>query len=190
MKDEGTIDVLHMEEQALVAGCVQGKSLYQRKMYEKYAPKMLGLCMRYAGDKEAARDLLHDGFIRLFEKIKTYKGEGSLEGWIKKVFITTALEHLRKNKHDVMNDYKEYSTTDPELSHSAIEQMSANELMDMIAMLPEGFRTIFNLYVIEGYSHQEIAKLLNIQEVTSRSQYMRARTSLQEMIKKKQGNGR
>lgn len=169
-----------MGESELIAGCVKGNRVDQRQLYDKYATKMMGVCMRYAGDYDTARDLLHDGFIHLFKKIGTYKGEGSFEGWMRKLFVNMALEYLRKK--DVLKAHGSYTTDIPASDYSVFEKLSADELVKKIAALPAGFRTVFNLYAVEGYSHQEIAELLHITESTSRSQYMRARSWLQKMI--------
>ncbi len=166
----------------MIAGCVRGNSAAQRMLYEKYAHKMMGVCVRYAENRETARDLLHDGFISLFEKINTYKGDGSFEGWMRRLFINTALMHLRKK--DALVKYSEYSLTERSADFSVLEKLSADELVALIADLPTGFRIVFNLYAVEGYTHSEIAKMLHITESTSRSQYARARSCLQKTVKK------
>jgi RNA polymerase sigma-70 factor (ECF subfamily) len=177
-KDQG---LQWMNEHDLIAACVKGNVIAQRQLYDKYAGKMLGLCLRYVGIREVARDLMHDGFIRLFGKIKTYRGEGSFEGWMRRLFVNTALEYLRKK--DVLKRYEEYTMSTPATDYSVFEKISADELVKKITALPAGYRAVFNLYAIEGYSHQEIAGLLHISESTSRSQYTRARNYLQKMIK-------
>jgi RNA polymerase sigma-70 factor (ECF subfamily) len=169
------------DDSELIAGCVAGNMLSQRQVYEKYAAKMMGVCLRYTGNRETARDLLHDGFIRLFKKINTYKREGSFEGWMRKLFVNVALEYLRKK--DALRKYDEDMGTVQATDYTVFEKISADELMRKIAALPVGFRTVFNLYAIEGYLHHEIAELLHITESTSRSQYVRARMLLQKMIK-------
>ncbi|MCL2097472.1 MAG: RNA polymerase sigma factor [Bacteroidales bacterium] len=169
-----------MNEEELIAGCVRGNSAAQRQLYEKYAPKMMGVCLRYAGNRETARDLLHDGFIRLFYKINTYKGDGSFEGWMRRLFINTALEYLRKK--DILDKYSEYSMIEQSADYSVLERLSMNDLVAHIAAMPAGFRMVFNLYAVEGYSHFEIAKMLNISESTSRSQYTRARNYLRKTV--------
>ncbi|MDR2802162.1 MAG: sigma-70 family RNA polymerase sigma factor [Prevotellaceae bacterium] len=169
-----------MNECDLITACVKGNIIAQRQLYDNYAPKMLSVCLRYAGNREAAKDLLHDGFIRVFNKIKTYKGQGSFEGWMRKLFVNTALEYLRKK--DALKNYEDYTVSIPATDYSVVEKISADELMEKIAALPAGCRAVFNLYAIEGYSHQEIAGLLHISESASRSQYSRARNYLQKMI--------
>jgi RNA polymerase sigma-70 factor (ECF subfamily) len=174
-------DQYWMSEHDLIAACARGNVVAQRQLYDRYAGKMLSVCLRYAGTRERARDLLHDGFIRLFNKIKTYKGEGSFEGWMRKLFVNMALEHLRKK--DVLKKYEDYTASLSVADHSVFEKISVDELMEKITALPAGYRAVFNLHAIEGYAHQEIAVLLHISEGASRSQYARARSCLQKMIK-------
>ena len=171
-----------MDDRTLIDGCIKGESRSQKQLYEKYAPAMMSICLRYVREKETARDLMHDGFVTLFTKIHTYSGNGSFPAWIKKIFVNTVLEYFRKN--DILRFSTDiddaYYLEDTDIS--AFEQMSVNELQECIRQLPDGYRTIFNMYAIEGYSHVEIAQILNIQESASRSQYVRARQSLQKMI--------
>ena len=173
-----------MEDRSLIDGCIQGESKAQKQLYEKYAPAMMSICLRYVREKETARDLMHDGFVTLFTKIHTYSGNGSFRAWIKKIIVNTVLEYFRKN--DILrfstNIDNAYYLEDTDIS--VFEQMSADELLECVYQLPDGCRTIFNMYAIEGYSHAEIAQMLNIQESTSRSQYVRARQTLQKMIAK------
>lgn len=173
-----------MEEDRLIKGCLRGESWAQKKIYEQYASAMMSVCQRYVGNRETARDLLHDGFVKLFTKIHAYSGTGSFAGWIRRIFVTTALEHLRRNdilrySLDIENiDLQE----DENVDVSVFEQFSSDDLFDCVASLPHGFRTVFNMYAIEGYSHAEIASLLDISESTSRSQYSRARVLLQRTL--------
>ncbi|MBQ3175675.1 MAG: sigma-70 family RNA polymerase sigma factor [Bacteroidales bacterium] len=143
---------------------------------------MYSLCMRYVGNRETAKDILHDGFVVLFSKLETYKGEGSFEGWARRIFINTALMHLRKS--DVLKYSEEIgeAAADITVSPSVIEKMEAERLMKLVCRMPVGFRTIFNMYAIEGYTHSEIAKELNITEGGSRSQLSRGRIWLQERL--------
>ncbi len=144
---------------------------------------MYSLCMRYVGNRETAKDILHDGFVVLFSKLETYKGEGSFEGWARRIFINTALMHLRKS--DLLKYSEEIgeAAADITVSPSVIEKMEAERLMKLVCRMPVGFRTIFNMYAIEGYTHSEIAKELNITEGGSRSQLSRARIWLQERLR-------
>ncbi|MDR1919688.1 MAG: sigma-70 family RNA polymerase sigma factor [Tannerellaceae bacterium] len=172
-----------MNEQQLIEGCKRGNRLAQKELYDAYSRKMMGVCLRYANDRETARDLLQDGFVKVFTAIDSYAGAGSFEGWMRKIFVNCALEHLRKS--DVLRDAIDLDRTN-ELSNSessVIAEMSARELLNLVQELPAGFRTIFNLFAIEGFSHKEISEMLNITESTSRSQYTRAKQLLQRKIK-------
>ncbi len=145
---------------------------------------MLAVCMRYSNCYEVACDLMHDGFIHVFAKIGSFENKGHFEGWLRKVFVNVSLEYLRKQDslRDAIDIDEVYALDNHE--ESALEQMSAKEIMEYISKLPVGFRTVFNLYVIEGYSHAEIAEMLEINEASSRSQLSRARLLLQKMILK------
>jgi len=171
------------DERELIAGCKEGKSWAQKAIYDLYAPAMMSVCVRYVTDRETARDLLQEGFIKLFTKIDTFSGAGAFAGWVRRIFVTTSLEHLRQNnalKQSYNIDEVGYNLENDEVS--AIDQISADDLMQCISQLADGYRTIFNLYAIEGYSHAEIAEMLRISEGTSRSQFMRARKILQKTI--------
>jgi RNA polymerase sigma-70 factor (ECF subfamily) len=170
--------------QELIAGCKRKETEARKRLYELFAPAMLGVCARYVEEKETARDILHEGFIKVFTKIEGYSGSGSFEGWMRKVFITSALEHLRSRKANretlTLEQCRETTEND---DADIVEQLSAEEIVLCINELPTGSRTVFNLYAVEGYSHAEIAKMLNIQEVSSRSQFARARQMLKTKIR-------
>ncbi|MDP4290628.1 MAG: sigma-70 family RNA polymerase sigma factor [Bacteroidota bacterium] len=174
-----------MDYHKILEGCLKGNLKAQHKLYECFAGKMLGVCLRYSANREEARDMLHDGFIKVFTKLNTYTGSGPLEAWMRKVFVNTALEHLRKN--DVLRDTIDYEGIAEDLDANVdIESdINCNELMQIITSMPPGYRTVFNLFAIEGYSHQEIASLLRISEGTSKSQYARAKSWLQTKITSK-----
>jgi len=172
-----------IDEQQIIDGCVRGEPWAQKKIYELYSSVMLGVCVRYVSDKETARDLLQDGFIKLFTKVDTFAGTGSFIGWMRRIFATTALEYLRRNdalKQSASIDEYDYFIEDVDVS--ILSKISADDLMTCVTELPNGYRTVFNLYAIEGYSHFEIANMLNISENTSRSQFMRARKILQKSV--------
>lgn len=172
-----------MEEQLLVEGCKRGDAAARKELYELYAPAMMSLCIRYVRERETARDLLQDGFIKVFTKIQTYSATGPLGAWIRRVFVTTALEYIRK--YDALRmsaPIDEYGEQVEDEDASVLDRLSADDLLGCIARLPNGYRTVFNLYAIEGYTHKEISEMLNIQEITSRSQFTRARKALQGMV--------
>ncbi len=152
-------------------------------MYERLSPRMFAICIRYIGDRYIAQDVLHDGFITLFAKLSTYKGEGSFEGWARRIFVNTALMQIRKadvlkNSEDIEAPYIEV-----EYGEDVIEKLDSERIFTIISQMPTGFRAVFNLFVIEGFSHEEIAKALNISEGGSRSQLSRAREWLKARIK-------
>lgn len=171
-----------MSQKKLIEECKKGNNQALKELYETYAPRMLGVCYRYAGNRELAEDMLHDGFMTVFAKIGSFRSEGSFDGWIRRVFVNTSLEHIRKNKK--MREHQEITdrTVILEDSPSALEDLSAESIMSVVERLPDGFRVIFNMYAIDGYSHAEIAKELNINESTSRSQYSRARAILMQEL--------
>ncbi|MBP5303156.1 MAG: sigma-70 family RNA polymerase sigma factor [Bacteroidales bacterium] len=144
---------------------------------------MLSLCQRYMKDREVAKDVLQDGFVTLFEKISTYKNEGSFEGWARKIFVNTALMQLRRNDALKFSDNIEDSQAMQMVQSNTLEKIGADEIYRLVSSMPDGFRTVFNLYVIEGYSHDEIADMLSITVGGSRSQLSRARAWLQSKIK-------
>jgi RNA polymerase sigma factor (sigma-70 family) len=179
------------EEPALIADVKRGEAKAQKVLYERFAPTMFAVCCRYAPDNDTAKDLLQDGFVKVFMKIDSYAGTGSFEGWMRRVFVTTCLEFLRQNnalKFAASIDDQVVQVADNQAS--VLDHLSANELMLLINGLPDGYRTVFNMYVVEGYSHAEIAQMLGVSEVTSRTQYMRARNILQVLIQKVNNNGR
>ena len=172
-----------MNEQQLIEGCKSGNRLAQRELYEKFSRKMMAVCLRYVSDKETARDILQDGFVKVFTNIGSFAGQGSFEGWVRRIFVNSALEYLRKS--DVLRESMDLDVSS-ELVHpdaSVLEDISAAELMQLVQDLPAGFRTVFNMFAIEGYSHKEVGEALGITESTSRSQFTRARQLLQRRIK-------
>lgn len=171
-----------MTEKQLIEGCRKGERLAQKELYDTYSRKMMGVCLRYVNDRETARDLLQDGFVKVFTGMDSYTGLGSFEGWLRKIFVNCALEYLRKS--DVLREAADLDNS-AELVNpdsSVISEMSAAELMELVQQLPAGFRTVFNLFAIEGYSHKEIGEMLDITESTSRSQFTRAKQLLQRQI--------
>jgi RNA polymerase sigma factor (sigma-70 family) len=153
----------------------------QRQVYEKYSSRMLGLCFRYAGEEMMAEDVMVEGFMRVFSKIDQYSGDGSFEGWIRRIMVNEALGHLRKQKRILEDTLSDDAANIPDYLY-ADQNLNEEELLNLIAELPVGYRTVFNLYAIEGYSHSEIADLMGITESTSKSQLHRARALLQKMV--------
>ena len=173
-------------EAELVAGCVRGDREAQRQLYERYSSSMYPVCVRFLG-REDAKDMLQEGFLTVFDKIGSYKGEGSLEGWMRKVFVNASLMQIRKV--DVLRRAEELDAPqgggiDVMADYGVLEHIGSKEILDLVADLPAGLRSVFNLFVIEGYTHAEVGKSLGITEQSSRSQLSRARAILQEKIKK------
>lgn len=171
-----------LNEKQLVEQCISNSDGALDELYHKYAPKLFGICLRYTRNQEEAEDLLHDGFIRILENLKFFRHEGSFEGWLRRIMVTSAINHYRKNKQRGMDqeltDYRLNNwSSDPVIDH-----LSMNELLEVIRELPEGYQVVFNLYVIEGYKHREIGEMLEISENTSKSQFMKARKALQHKI--------
>ena len=144
---------------------------------------MFPVCMRYIGDRTLAEDILQDGFVTLFTHLNSYKGDGSFEGWARKIFVTTALMSLRKKDALKMSEELEAVRSMKADTSSQIQNIGYKELINLVMSLPPGFRTVFNMYAVEGYSHKEIGDMLGISETTSRTQYSRARAWLQNKIK-------
>ena len=170
-------------DQHLIDSCKRGDRASQKVLYDSLAPKMFSICIRYIGDRTAAQDVLQDGFITLFSKLDSFKGEGSFEGWARRIFVTTALMELRKKDALKMSEELEVVRGVKAETVGRVENISYRELMSLVTSLPPGFRTVFNLYAIEGYSHKEISQMLEITETTSRTQLRRARLWLQDKIK-------
>ena len=176
-----------MTDDELIRGCIKEDESSQRELFRKYAGKMLGVCQRYAHNSGDAEDIVQDAFIKVFEKIHQFKNEGSFEGWVRKIVVNTALKKYTLIRYDKevsgfeINDRNESST-----EASAFSHLTEKELLLLINNLPDGYRLIFNLYVIEGYQHEEIAQMLKIQPGTSRSQLVKARNMLKQQIMQKQ----
>jgi RNA polymerase sigma factor (sigma-70 family) len=171
----------------LIKRCKAGERKAQELLYKQFASKMLGVCCRYATDRMEAEDMLQNGFIKVFQKMADYRGEGSFEGWVRRIMVHSSIEYYRKN-HKMMqvvelDDAHNEASTNP----LATAKLAANELLLLIQQLSPGYRMVFNLYAIEGYSHKEIAAMVGITEGASKSQLSRARTVLKEQIIKLEG---
>lgn len=170
----------------LIQSCIDGDRASQKVLYDRLAPRMFPICIRYIGDRTQAEDVLQDGFITLFTKLKDYKGEGSFEGWARRIFVTTALMSLRKKDALKMSEELDFARGLKAETVSQTQNLGYKELMELVMSLPPGFRTVFNMYSIEGYSHKEIGQMLGISETTSRTQLSRARIWLQNKIKERE----
>lgn len=166
-------------ETDLIKACKKQNTKAQRMLYDKYASSMLGVCRRYIKGEMEAEDVMIKGFMKVFSKIDLFEGKGSFEGWMKRIMINEALGYIRK--HKAMYLEIEAADKEPDIDKMSTE-LEAKDLLKMVNELPSGYRTIFNLYAIEGYSHKEISKLLGINENTSKSQLSRARMHLRKKL--------
>lgn len=173
-----------MNDETLVKECVSGNARAQRLLFDRFSAKMLGVAMRYINDKERAEDVLQDAFIKVFKHLNRFKNDGSLEGWIRRIVVNTALDQLRKNKKRQSDIALDDSFIEITTNNFTEERLQAESLMKIVQELPDGYRTVFNMFAIEGYSHKEIAKKLGITENTSKSQYSRAKSVLREILNK------
>jgi len=171
-----------MTDEQLIEKCIAGNAVAQRQLYDQFAKKMMGVCLRYAGGQDEAQDILQDGFIKIFQNLHRYEGKGSFEGWVRRTIVNTALDSYRKNKisrQHVEIDEASFLTASGE---DVISSIAAQDLLGIIQKLPSGYRTVFNLFAIEGYSHKEIADQMEITESTSKSQYRKAKAYLRNLI--------
>lgn len=168
-------------EEDLIAGCIKQKASAQRALFDKHSGRMLSICRRYVKDALEAEGIMITAFTKIFERISQYTGEGNFEGWMKRIMVNESLQYLRKHKNMQLNIDIEEAYHLPNLD-AMEDHLQTEDLMQMIGELPVGYRTVFNLYAIEGYSHKEIATQLNINENTSKSQLSRARAQLQKRL--------
>ncbi len=174
-----------MTEEAILSGCLQNDGLAQRELYAKYSPRMLSVCYRFAHNREDAEDMLQEGFIKVFSQIHTFQNKGAFEGWIRRIIVHTCINHLKKNKKfnesvDIIH------ATGVQIREDSVPSIvQAKQIVECIRLLPLGYRTVLNLYAIEGYSHKEISEMLGVEESTSRSQYTRAKQMLEDILVKK-----
>ena len=172
-------------EQTLIVGCLQNDAAAQRELYNKYSPKMLSVCYRFAHNREDAEDMLQEGFIKVFMQIHTFQNKGAFEGWIRRIVVHTCINFLKKHKKFTDNVDLAYATSIYVKEETIPSIMQAKQVVECIRLLPMGYKTVLNLYAIEGYSHKEIGAMLDIQESTSRSQYTRAKILLESVLIKK-----
>lgn len=172
-----------MTEEQLIKACLKEETASQRELYVRYSSRMLGVCHRYARNQADAEDILQEAFIKVFAKIHQFKFEGSFEGWIRKIVVNTALKKYTLARYEKeVNGYEPVDKNEKIEDPEAYNNLSEKDLLALINQLPDGYRMVFNLYVMEGYQHEEIAIMLNIQPGTSRSQLVKARNMLQKQI--------
>jgi RNA polymerase sigma factor (sigma-70 family) len=174
-----------MTEELMLAGCLSNNTAAQEELYNRFSPRMLGVCYRFAKNREDAEDMLQEGFIKVFTQMHQYRNEGALEGWIRRIVVHTCINVLKKNKKFTDNVDIIHAGSVHVREEMIPSIMQAKQVVECIRMLPLGYRTVLNLYAIEGYSHKEIANLLDIEESTSRSQYTRAKAMLEDILVKK-----
>jgi RNA polymerase sigma factor (sigma-70 family) len=173
----------NITESDLISGCIAGNRRMQEELYRRFSPRMYAVCLRYAGMAEEAQDILQEGFIKIFKKLETFRGEGSFEGWIRRIFVNTAIEHFRRKKYLQPVTEKEETTLEGNYL-SVLDELAERDILALVQQLSPGYRTVFNMYVVEGYTHKEIGDMLGISEGTSKSQLSRAKVILQDMVKK------
>ncbi len=175
-------------DQKIIEGCIQGKRGAQMRLYKRYAPVLLGVSLRYTCNKSEAEDVLQEAFIKIYTKMHTYTFNGSFEGWLKRIVINTAINHNRSKVKDQLtrelNDSDEFDMYEEDAGDKKHQQFSADQLMKSVQNLPEGYRMVFNMFVMEGFSHKEIARMLEISESTSKSQLFKARALLRKQLLK------
>jgi len=174
-----------MTEEAIFQGCLKNHATAQRELYNRYSPKMLAVCYRYGHNREDAEDMLQEGFIKVFSQIHTFQNKGAFEGWVRRIMVHTCINNLKKNKRFNESVDIIYASSIQVREESIPSIVQAKQVVECIRILPIGYRTVLNLYAIEGYSHKEIGEMLDIEESTSRSQYTRARQMLEEILIKK-----
>jgi RNA polymerase sigma factor (sigma-70 family) len=181
---ESIINKDAMDDFNLIEQILKGSSFAQKKLFDKFAPKLMFVCLRYCKEREDAEDVLQEGFIKIFSNLYKYKHDGSFDGWMRRIMVNCCLDFLRKEKLNMNNfsfEEVDYFITNNE---SASDFLNVEDIMKMINSLPNGYRVVFNLFAIEGYSHKEIAELLTISEETSKSQYFRAKNLLKKQLEK------
>lgn len=178
-----------MTENELISGCIRQDKACQEALYKRFYGKMMGVCLRYARDRDEARDMLQEGFIKVFTSLRNFASKGSFEGWIRRIVVNTAVDHLRRNKHEYMIVSTVYAREGDVPDHAdemeeedALNNLSEEEILATIQKLSPAYRTVFNLYVIENFSHKEIADQLNISEGTSKSNLAKARYQLKKNL--------
>ena len=172
----------NISDSDLIRGCMESDRRMQEELYRRFSPRMYAVCLRYAGNAEEAEDILQEGFIKVFKKLDSFRNEGSFEGWIRRIFVNTAIEHFRRKKYLLPVTEKEENTIEGKYT-SVLDELGAKDIMALVQQLSPGYRTVFNMYVVEGYTHKEIADQLGISEGTSKSQLSRAKVILQDMVR-------
>ena len=165
----------------LIQGSVEGNREIQELLYHRFSAKMYAVCLRYSGNAADAQDLLQEGFIKVFKNLNKFRGEGSFEGWMRRIFLNTSIEHYRK-KINMLSVTETQEVTIEDKEWNVLDNLAEKDIISIIHELSPGYRIVFNMHVIEGYTHKEIADILGINEGTSKSQFARARAVLKKMV--------
>lgn len=172
----------NISESDLIKGSIAGDRRMQEELYKRFAPKMYAVCLRYANNADDAQDLLQEGFIKVYKNLHRFRSEGSFEGWVRRVFVNTSIEHFRKKSAQLSSVSEKEENTIEDADITALDSLAEKDIINIVQELSPGYRTVFNLYVIEGYSHKEIGEMLGISEGTSKSQLARAKSILQKKV--------
>ena len=171
----------NITESDLISGCIAGDRRMQEELYRRFSPRMYAVCLRYAGNPEEAEDILQEGFIKIFKKLGSFRSEGSFEGWIRRIFVNTAIEHFRRKRYlQPVTEKEENSVEGSYLS--VLDNLAERDIMKLIQQLSPGYRTVFNLFIIEDLSHEEISNKLDISIGTSKSNLSKAKKQLQKIL--------
>ncbi|MBS1531318.1 MAG: sigma-70 family RNA polymerase sigma factor [Bacteroidetes bacterium] len=171
----------------LLKRCKAGERKAQEQLYKQFASKMMGVCLRYAADRMEAEDMLQNGFIRVFQKMDDFRGDGSFEGWIRRIMVHSSIEYYRKHHKMLVLSNSDELPNEPSVNPVAAANLDARDMMALVQRLSPGYRMVFNLYAIEGYSHREIGDMMGISEGASKSQLSRARSILKGLIANTEG---
>lgn len=171
----------NISEPDLIRGCIDRDRRMQEELYNRFSPKMYAVCLRYSNNTDDAQDLLQEGFIKIYKNLDRFRAEGSFEGWVRRVFINTSIEHYRRKVNLFSTSEKEENLIE-DSSWNALDKLAEKDIIKLVQELSPGYRTVFNMYAIEGYSHKEIGNMLGINEGTSKSQLARAKGILQKKI--------
>ena len=169
--------------QEIVEGCIRNNKVAQATLYNELSPKMMAICYRFSHNREDAEDMLQEGFIKVLTQIKSFQNKGPIEAWVRRIIVYTCINYLKK--HRKLDDIVELTYANEicvQSESSMTATLQAKQIMECVRLLPIGYRTVFNLFALEGYSHKEIADMLNIGESTSRSQYTRSKTMLENIL--------
>lgn len=173
-----------MTEEQIIQGCINNKASAQEKLYALYSRRMMAICLRYTRTRAEAEDIFHEAFVKVFRSIHTWQGR-TFEGWMRRIFVNTAINHYHQNKKYFDHVDASFAAAITSSAEDIISHLSNQELLDLISRLPDGYRLVFNLYVIEGYNHSEISEILNIAEGSSKSQLSKAKVYLKKLIDEK-----